>query len=127
VLATPDVHEILRTEWFGLLSRHGWAVGPYVVMPNHVHFFVAQETGESKKLSLAIEKWKEWTAKRIVPGTSMTTPVWQPEFFDHVLRSGESRSEKWNYMRNNPVRAGLAADPSEWPFAGSVHFESTQF
>jgi hypothetical protein len=33
--------------------------------------------------------------------------LWQPGFFDHVLRSDESYSEKWNYVRDNPVRAKL--------------------
>ena len=28
-------------------------------------------------------------------------------FFDHVLRNGESYGEKWKYVRENPVRAGL--------------------
>jgi len=35
-------------------------------------------------------------------------PVWQRGFFDHLLRSDESYAEKWNYVRENPVRAGLA-------------------
>ena len=33
--------------------------------------------------------------------------IWQEEFFDHVLRSSESYSQKWNYVKENPVRAGL--------------------
>src|SRR4029077_12085115 len=30
------------------------------------------------------------------------------EFFDHLLRSEESYDQKWNYVRDNPVRADLA-------------------
>ena len=36
-------------------------------------------------------------------------PLWQSEFFDHVIRSADSYTEKWNYVRENPVRAGLVA------------------
>jgi len=50
-----------------------------------------------------------------------TTRVWQREFFDHVLRSEESYAEKWEYMRQNPVRAGLAMSAEDWPFQGEVH------
>ena len=46
--------------------------------------------------------------------------MWQREFFDHVLRSSESYSEKWNYVRENPVRAGLAASADEWPYLGTI-------
>ena len=31
----------------------------------------------------------------------------QEGFFDHLLRSYESYAQKWEYVRENPVRAGL--------------------
>ena len=40
-------------------------------------------------------------------------PHWQEGFFDHVLRSEESYAEKWEYVRLNPVRAGLCQRPEE--------------
>ena len=33
--------------------------------------------------------------------------LWQPGFFDHLLRNDESYAQKWEYVRENPVRAGL--------------------
>ena len=47
-------------------------------------------------------------------------PHWQEGFFDHVLRSSESYSEKWNYVRMNPIRAGLCTEPDEWPSQGEI-------
>ena len=79
--------------------------------------------GLGMPLAVAIGKWKEWTAKRVLSALGAEAPLWQAEFFDHVLRSGESRSEKWNYVRENPVRAGLVAKAEEWPYAGSIDFE----
>jgi hypothetical protein len=38
----------------------------------------------------------------------------------HVLRSEESYPEKWEYVRDNPVRAALAKKWSDWPFAGEI-------
>jgi len=45
--------------------------------------------------------------------------LWQREFFDHVLRSDEGYAEKWDYVRENPVRAGLVRSPNEWPYFGN--------
>jgi putative transposase len=118
LLASPSSHEILRNEWAELPQRHGWMIGRYVVMPDHVHFFAAPQRHTAKPLSAMMGKWKEWTAKRIAGG-----PIWQAEFFDHLIRSNESRSEKWNYVRENPVRAGLVSRAQEWPYAGAIHFE----
>ena len=47
-------------------------------------------------------------------------PHWQEGFFDHLLRSGESYAEKWDYVRMNPVRAGLCRDAGEWPYHGEI-------
>jgi len=33
---------------------------------------------------------------------------WQRNFFDHRLRHDESETEKYDYLCQNPVRAGLA-------------------
>jgi hypothetical protein len=50
----------------------------------------------------------------------IVAPHWQKTFFDHLLGSSESYSEKWNYVRENPVRAGLVKAAAEWPFMGEI-------
>jgi len=50
-------------------------------------------------------------------------PFWQREFFDHLLRSNESYSEKWEYVRQNPARAGLVANAADWEFSGDIHYK----
>jgi len=46
--------------------------------------------------------------------------IWQEEFFDHVLRSSESYSQKWDYVRENPVRGGLVVSSDQWPWQGEI-------
>jgi len=120
ILATDDVVSILRDNWERCFRLYGWAVGPYVVMPDHVHFF-CWSAREAATLSEFVGKWKEWTSKRISQFLEIAGPIWQQEFFDHVLRSNESYAQKWDYMRENPVRAGLVARAEEWPYCGQVH------
>ena len=48
------------------------------------------------------------------------SPVWQRGFFDHLLRSDESYTQKWNYVRDNPVRAGLVTNADDWPYSGEI-------
>jgi len=42
--------------------------------------------------------------------------VWQPESFDHVLRSSESLDAKVQYVLENPVRLGLVQRWSDYPW-----------
>ena len=126
ILARNDIANILTDEWLGARDRHGWAVGRYVIMPDHVHFFCRPEM-DAKTLSEFIAAWKSWTARRInkivaprSASAATTSSLWQREFFDHVLRSSESYAEKWNYVFDNPVRAGLVTTADNWPYAGEV-------
>jgi len=124
VLAVPAIHEVLRREWASARQGHGWLVGRYVIMPDHVHFFCAEQpTGARHELSRFVGGWKEWTAKGAHGILEEPGPLWQEEFFDHVLRSDESYGEKWAYVRDNPARAGLVSSWEAWPYQGSVDFD----
>ena len=124
ILDNSQVLAILQKEWMSARERHGWLIGRYVVMPDHVHFFcMAHPSGAKRNLSQFIGQWKQWTAKRLVREASVAKPVWQEGFFDHVLRSQESYVEKWAYVRDNPVRAGLVNVWSDWPWQGKVDFD----
>ncbi len=116
---------VLHDEWKQALERHGWLIGRYVVMPDHVHFFCAESpASNAKSLSEFMKCWKEWTSKGVSGALGISSPVWQREFFDHLLRSDESYAEKWSYVRDNPVRAGFVKTWDKWPYQGFVHFDS---
>jgi REP element-mobilizing transposase RayT len=132
ILAADAVARILTEEWRLARDRSGWVVGRYVIMPDHVHFFCRPEL-EAKTLSRFVGAWKTWTSRRIPelltpqPTAAATTQqvritngLWQREFFDHLLRSSESYTEKWNYVRENPVRGGLVTLTDDWPDAGEL-------
>ena len=99
------------------------ACGAILIMPDHVHFFCAPDENAAS-LSQFVGGWKRWTSRRIsnLPRTASaaTGPIWQREFFDHVLRSQESYDQKWNYVRDNPVRAGFVLKASEWSLPGEI-------
>jgi REP element-mobilizing transposase RayT len=125
LLATPAAAHVLLDEWKAAGQRHGWLIGRYVIMPDHVHFFCCRMAREnSRDLSVFMQRWKEWTSKGLIKSIGAYSPVWQKEFFDHVLRSSESYAEKWEYVRMNPVRAGLVGHPDDWPYAGHIDFDS---
>jgi REP element-mobilizing transposase RayT len=120
ILANQQMHDICCEVWRNAEQLYGWIVGRYVIMPDHVHFFCAPKV-EEHSLATFVGKWKEWTAKHAKRRHRMAIPLWQPEYFDHVLRSSESYEEKWGYVRENPVRAGLVDAAEDWPFQGELN------
>jgi putative transposase len=91
------------------------AVGRYVIMPDHMHFFVCGD--ESFKLAEWVKSLKR-AISSVFP--KKVESIWQPGFFDHLLRNDESYSHKWRYVCENPVRAGLVSKIEDWPFQGEV-------
>ena len=78
-----------------------------LAMPDHLHALMAFPGDPSMKV--AVTAIKSWMASR--HGIR-----WQRDFFDHRLRGWESAIEKANYIRMNPVRAGLVPNPQDWPY-----------
>ena len=85
-------------------------------MPDHVHFFVRRP--DDLQLGRWVGMLKQALAKQIAPAG--TLPIWQRGFFDHVLRNDESYAQKWNYVRENPVRSGLVTKADDWLYSGEI-------
>ena len=117
LLANAAIHDafILFCQRAG---ERGIAVGRYVIMPEHIHLFLALPPDTS------LQAWVQ-SIKNVLGKTLLTLghdkPHWQEGFFDHLLRSGESYSLKWDYVRQNPVRANLSPTPEAWPYQGEIH------
>ena len=115
-LACPSAHEsFLKCARIASQTSRA-AVGRYVLMPDHAHLFV--------RLALE-ERLGNWVSglKRAFTFAVKEAALdakWQAGFFDHVLRHAESYGEKWEYVRQNPVRKGLVSKPEDWPYQGEI-------
>ena len=121
VLANDEAFAVLSAEFEAAPTRYGWTVGRFVVMPDHIHFFcVSDESPNAASLSRFIGGFKQWTAKAILQSRGFAPPLWQKQFFDHIMRSSESYESKWRYVLENPVRAGLVKRTEDWPYRGEI-------
>ena len=93
------------------------AVGRYVIMPDHVHLFL--RGSHNFRLGAWIGALKQALAKAAALSRTQGR-MWEEGFFDHVLRSDESYSQKWNYVREIPVRAGLVKIAADWLYQGQI-------
>jgi putative transposase len=113
VLADPLVHDLLRSVW---ADASGWTVGRYVIMPDHLHLFVA--LGDK---CIPFDNWVRYWKSMFSRRYGDPEFRWQSDHWDRRLRRAESYEQKWYYVRNNPVRQGLVHDPDDWPYQGEIH------
>jgi REP element-mobilizing transposase RayT len=88
-------------------NEQQWWLKIFLLMPDHVHAMIAVLGMGS--LSAVIQVWKAYQ-------TTHLAVRWQSGFFDHRLRSDESEDAKTDYIRLNPVRAGLIDRAEDWPY-----------
>lgn len=124
-VCTKDRKEILHNEAARELILEAWnqadhyRVGCYVIMPDHLHLFCSPATEPPEKLQGWCKYWKSLVAQSW-PYPS-PEKLWLRGYWDRQLRSGESYREKWDYVRNNPVRASLVENADDWPYYGELN------
>jgi putative transposase len=118
ILLRPRLVDALLTYAVRGADECGILVGRYVFMPDHVHLF-AQMSSQANLGQWA--KGLKRALSEVLISDGIGRPHWQRGVFDHVLRSRESYDQKWEYVRANPVRAGLVMDAQRWPYQGEIH------
>ena len=92
----------------------------WCIMPNHVHVLIKVRPGVS--LSTILHSWRTFTAHEANKILGRTGQFWMHEYFDRYIRDARHFESTVNYIRNNPVKAGLVSEPEQWPWVG----DSTQ-
>jgi len=105
------VYEV-RKQFLICFSRSDVAILAYCFMPDHVHVLIEGLTPDARPIGL-IARWKQASGFRFQ--REHRERLWQPSFFERVLREDETSRIVARYILANPVRAGIVTHPSEYP------------
>ncbi len=103
-LERPEIADVVEAT-FRHFDGQRYALGEFVIMPNHVHALVTLAPGED--VPSLLHSWKSFSAKAINRIMGRTGAVWQHESYDHIVRSEEQLVHYGRYIRANPEKAGL--------------------
>lgn len=131
-LLTPDPCKRIAIGVLGSqLKTYGGYCAGFVIMPNHVHAVIWFDN--DGKLTLFMDKWKELSSRQIYrcfernfPAYLNSMPpdrhVWQRKCYDFDIQSEKKLGEKMRYMHDNPVRAGLATESTDWLWSSARYW-----
>ncbi|MCD9087160.1 transposase [Stenotrophomonas sp. SY1] len=88
----------------------------WVLMPDHWHGLI--QLGCRDALAATVRNLKSNSA-RVLP-TTVTRPVWARGYHDRALRREDCLRAVSRYIVMNPVRAGLAASPRDYPYWNTI-------
>ena len=77
-----------------------YQLASYVVMPNHVHLLF--RTLGAHQLSDLVHTWKRFTAREINRRAGGQGRLWQPDYWDRLIRSQRHFDWVQRYIRKNP-------------------------
>jgi REP element-mobilizing transposase RayT len=121
-LADPRVAEML-VENLRTHERRKYQLRHWVVMPNHVHLLLTPLPLPSGKaywtLASILHSLRSYTSLRANRLVNRRGAFWQREYYDRLIRDEEDFVAKAAYIENNPVKAGLCAKPSDWPWSSA--------
>ena len=82
-----------------------YRMGDFVIMPNHVHLLVAFARPDI--MAAQLDSWMHYSAFQINRAIGDKGHFWQPEAFDHLVRTLEQYNYLRRYIAANPAKAHL--------------------
>lgn len=125
-----DLGKVVQFTWDDLVNHvDNIELGPFVIMPNHVHGIIqitapdvgagldkegsvragsepAPTTSSSHTpLSEIVRQFKTFSARRVNNLRKSTgDPVWQRNYYEHIIRNNESFQKIGDYILTNPIQ-----------------------
>ena len=96
-----------------LAQKRGSKLYAWCILPDHIHILI--EDDNLIEFVRLLKGQMTPLARRLDSGKRL----WQRSFYDHALRQEESVYRVALYVWENPVRAGIAERPHEYPLNGS--------
>lgn len=100
----------------------------YVIMPSHMHWLFTprddwivtlthdNERTPRERIQHSINRY---TARECNLLLQREGTFWQKESYDHWVRDENEMERIIHYIEGNPVKAGLAPQPDQWPFSSA--------
>jgi putative transposase len=100
-------------------ERQNCAVFTYCLMPDHLHFLVSPRQDGVSVLTFAEQCKGKSTNRSWTVGWHGR--LWQPRYYDHLVRAEEDLRAIAQYILDNPVRRGLVEVAEDWPWSGHMN------
>jgi len=115
-LRNPEI-AAMTVEAIHFRDRKQYGLPSYVVMPNHVHLLITPLI-EISKVMQSLKRFTAREGNRIL--NLIGQPFWQEESYDRLVRDETELQRITRYIEMNPVHAGLAAIPEEFPWSSAA-------
>jgi putative transposase len=102
--------DVLRS----LVADHKFELHDFVIMPDHLHLLLTVQDGMTIEKAMQLIKGR--FSHRLKHELGYLGEVWHRGFTEEQVMNRENFEAHSKYIAENPVKAGLAGSPDEFPF-----------
>ncbi len=112
LLADPHNVQLLRQAFGYVRERRPFETLAAVILPDHLHCLWRLPEGDADYST----RWQmiKTAFSRKMPASGGEKTIWQPRFWEHLIRDEEDLRRHLDYIHFNPVKHGLVSDPNAW-------------
>ncbi|WP_204105511.1 MULTISPECIES: transposase [Spirulina sp. CCY15215] len=118
----PDARQIVLDSCL-FFHEQRYYLYTVVIMPDHVHLLIkpyAKNDKEYWTLGSILHSIKSYSSKQIPRVMKHIGKIWQDGRYDRLIRDRAEFLNTWEYIRQNPVKAGLCDVPQDYLFFWEV-------
>src|SRR5579864_3510930 len=112
----PRAAELMMDVLYHYLQQKKYFLHEFVIMPDHLHLLLTPAAELS--LERSVQLIKGGFSYRL--GKQKRGLIWQESFTSHRIRDEHNFEHHAEYIRMNPVRAGLAERPELYPYSSTA-------
>src|SRR5271165_1481257 len=113
-----ETAEVMVATIFRYRDAGEFQVHEYVVMPDHIHLLVTPCSGSS--IARVMQLIKGGFSHELRQSGSRLNAVWQQRFQERRVRDLNDFGNFARYIRENPVRKGLASVACDYPYSSGA-------
>ena len=104
--------DLLRQALRRVAEQQPFTVGAIVVLPDHLHCLWTLPPDDTDYPT----RWR-LIKTRVTQAYGASHALWQPRYWEHLIRDDTDYRQHIEYIHYNPVKHGYVTRPSEWPYS----------
>lgn len=108
----------LRYGFQQVMRSHPFRLDAIVVLPDHMHCIWSLPEGDADFATRWRLLKRHFSVASLLPARrNGAKPVWQPRFWEHLIRDEEDFRRHLDYIHYNPVKHGYVGSPAQWSYS----------
>jgi len=118
ILTHPKGIERLREAFQQVMGKHPFSIDGIVVLPDHIHCLwrLPEDDADFSVRWRLIKRHYSIGFDAAVTGRREKR-IWQPRFWEHLIRDEEDWRRHMDYVHYNPVKHGYVNAAGDWPYS----------